>query len=188
MAANLIGEDIKLMRKRYDEALVLQGIPVKYQYPNMAGVNAQGEPLADAYSSMLDTHIFFEGNPKVKTFKRFGWVVENNQDLPFLIHCSFNLPHLQKDSLFRISGQYSELPDRVFRVTEITYDIQAPDHLVCQVVPVYDEQAVGYTKKEVEKKFNTSNHFMKQEVDYRGNYQRTQEDTDPNFKGTKGGN
>lgn len=182
MAVNLIGEDIKLVRKRYDEALQLQGIPVKYQYPNMAEVNDQGEPLADAYSSMIDTHIFFEGNPKVKTFKRYGWVVENNEDLPFLIHCSFNLPHLQKDSLFRIAGQYSELPDRVFRVTELTYDLQAPDHIVCQVIPVYDEQAVGFTKKEVEKKFDKSNYFIKQDVDYRGNYQRTQDDKDLNFK------
>ena len=182
MAVNLIGADIKLIRDRYDEALKMRGIPVKYQYPLMAGVNAQGEPVADAYSSMIDTYIFFDGNPKVKTFKRLGWVVENNDELPFLIHCSFHLEHLQKDSLFRISGQYSELPDRVFRVTELTYDIASPDHIVCQVIPVYDEQAVGYTKKEVERKFDTSNHFLKADVDYRGNYPRTQEDGDFKFK------
>lgn len=181
MAVNLIGEDIKLIRKRYDEALQMQGIPVKYQYPLRAETNSQGEPVSDSLSEMIDTHIFFEGNPKVKTFKRYGWVVENNQDLPFLIHCSFNLKHLQKDSIFRMSGQYSELPDRIFRVTEITYDLQAPDHLVCQVIPVYDDQAVGYTKKEVEKKFNTSNHFLKPNTDYRGDYHKTKEDTDLNF-------
>ncbi len=186
MAINLIGPDIKLMRKRYDEALKLQGIPVKYQYPHKAESNAQGEPLIDSYSEMVDTFIFFEGNPKVKTFKRYGWVVENNQDLPFLIHCSFHLPHVQKDSLFRIAGQYSELPERVFRVTEITYDLQAPDHIVCQVIPVYDEQAVGYTKKEVQKKFDTSNHFLKPKLDYRGDYHNTQEDNDPNFHGSSG--
>lgn len=186
MAVNLIGDDIRLLRSRYDEALQLQGVPVKYQYPLKAGSNAQGEPLADSYSEMIDTYIFFDGNPKVKTFKRYGWVVENNQDLPFLIHCSFHLPHLQKDSLFRIAGQYSELPERVFRVTEITYDIQAPDHLICQVVPVYDEQAVGYTKKEVEKKFDTSNHFIKPTIDYRGNYHTTRQDTDDNFPRKEG--
>ena len=181
MAVNLIGDDIKLMRKRYDEALVMQGIPVTYQYPLMAETNAQGEPLIDSYSEYIDTHIFFEGNPKVKTFKRYGWVVENNEDLPFLIHCSFNLEHLQKDSVFRIAGQYSELPDRVFRVTELTYDIQAPDHIVCQVIPVYDDQITGYTEKEVKKKFNKSSHFIRQEVDYRGDYHKTAEDRDPNF-------
>lgn len=187
MAVNLIGPDIKLLRDRYDEALVLQGIPVKYQHPHLATSNEQGEPVIDSYSEMIDTHIFFDGNPKVKTFKRYGWVVENNQDLPFLIHCSFNLPHLQKDSLFRIAGQYSELPDRVFRVTELTYDLVAADHIVCQVIPVYDDQPVGYTKKEVEKTFNTSNHFLKQNVDYRGNYPTTAEDRDPNFTGQKRG-
>lgn len=181
MAVNLIGDDIRLLRVRYDEALQLQGVPVKYQYPLKAGSNAQGEPVADSYSEMIDTHIFFDGNPKVKTFKRYGWVVENDQNLPFLIHCSFHLPHVQKDSLFRIAGQYSEMPERVFRVTEITYDLACPDHIVCQVIPVYDEQAVGYTKKEVEQKFTTSNHFLKPTLDYRGNYHNTQQDMDMNF-------
>lgn len=170
---NLIGSDIKLMRRRYDEALKLQGIPCKYQFPVLAASNEQGEPEIDSYSTMIDTFIFFDDNPKVKTFKRYGWVVENDENLPFLIHCSFNLEHLQKDSLFRMSGQYTELPDRVFRVTEITYDIQAPDHLVCQVIPVYDKQAVGRTRKEISNTFNSSNHFIKQDVDYRGQYYDT---------------
>lgn len=186
MAINLIGPDILLMRKRYDEALEMQGIPVSYQYPHKPGSNAEGEPVIDSYSEIIPTHIFFDGNPKVKTFKRYGWVVENDKELPFLIHCSFNLPNLQKDSLFRIAGQYSGLPERVFRVTEISYDLQCADHLVCQVVPVYDEQAVGYTKKEVQKKFDKSNHFLKPKLDYRGEYHTTKEDTDPNFRGPNG--
>lgn len=176
MVNNLVGQDIKLHRKRYDEALALRGIPVKYQFPNLAESNSQGEPVIDSYSEYIETSIFFEGNPKAKTFKRFGWVVENSEELPFLIHCSFNLPHVQKDSIFRISGQYSELPDRVFRVTEISYDLQAPDHLVCKVIPVYEDQIVGRTKKEVEKQYTTSNHFLKQDVDYRGNYYTTREE------------
>ena len=99
-----------------------------------------------------------------------GWVVENDKELPFLIHCSFNLPNLQKDSVFRISGQYADVDERVFRVTEISYDLQAADHLVCQVVPVYEKQIVGRTDKEIERTFNKSNHFMKSPNDYRGQY------------------
>lgn len=176
MSINLIGPDIKLMRDRYDEALAMHGIPTTYQYPNLAASNAQGETVVDSYSDYIETHIFFEGNPKIKTFKRYGWVVENDTDLPFLIHCSFNLSNMQRDCIFRIAGQYSELPDRIFKVTEISMDMQAPDHLVCQVVPVYDEKPVGRTDKEISNTFNTSNHFLKQPVDYRGHYHTTQED------------
>ena len=165
---NLIGKDIELMRDRYDEALELQGIPCKYQFPFLPGSNVEGEPEIDSYSTMIDTYIFFDGTPKVKTFRRYGWVVENSEDLPFLIHCSWNLPQVQKDSLFRLSGQYTNLPDRVFRVTEITYDAQAPDHLICQVIPVYESQAVGRTRKEVQNTFSTSNYFLKSNTDYRG--------------------
>ena len=167
---NLIGEDIKLMRARYDEALQLQGIPCIYQYPAFADTNKQGETVVDSYSDEITTHVFFDGSPKVKTFKRYGWVVENDKELPFLLHCSFNLPHMQRDSIFRIKGQYTELPDRIFKVTEITYDLQAPDHLVCQVVPVYDKNIVGRTPVEVKQTFNKSNHFLNRNVDYRGDY------------------
>lgn len=167
---NLIGDDIKLMRARYDEALKLRGVPCKYMFPILPDTNNQGESVVDSYSLAEDTFIFFEGSPKVKTFKRYGWVVANDENLPFLIHCSFNLQKVQRDSLFKIAGQYTELPERVFRVTEISYDIQAPDHIVCQVVPVYEKQVVGRTQKEVEQTFNTSEHFIKQPIDYRGNY------------------
>lgn len=173
MLNNLIGRDIELYRKRYDEALNLQGIPCTYQFPLMPETNVQGESVIDSYSEPVDTFIFFDGNPKVKTFKRYGWVVENNQDLPFLVHCSWNLPHVQRDSIFRISGQYADIPDRVFRVTEISYDMQAPDHLICQIIPVYDKQIVGRTQTEIKQTFNKSNHFLKQEVDYRGNVYST---------------
>lgn len=168
MSMHLIQDDIKLMRLRYDEALTMQGIPCKYQFPNLPDTNVQGESVVDSYSEEMNTHVFFDGSPKVKTFRRYGWVVENDKDLPFLIHCSFNLPHVQKDSIFRISGQYADIPDRVFRVTEITYDLQAPDHLICQIVPVYDKQIVGRTPKEVANTYNKSNRFLQQDVDYRG--------------------
>lgn len=176
MAINLIGQDIKLMRNRYDEALVLQGVPCKYQYPLMAEANTSGDPVVEAYSDIISTHVFFDGSPKMKTFKRYGWVVENDSNLPFLIHCSFNLPHVQKDSIFTIGGQYSELPDRVFRVTEITQDIQAPDHIVCQVVPVYGDNIVGRTMPETRHQYTSSNYFLQDPVDYRGQYPTTKSD------------
>ena len=83
---------------------------------------------------------------------------------------------MQRDSIFRIAGMYAEIPDRMFRVTEITYDLQTPDHLVCQVIPAYDEKIVGRTEVEVKQTFSSSNHFFKQETDYRGNYHMTKEE------------
>jgi len=169
MSNHLIGPDIKIARKRYDEALQMQGIGAKYQFPNLAKPNEQGEPEIDSYSEPMDTHIFFEGNPKVKTFKRYGWVVDNDKDLPFLIHCSWNLPKVQKDSIFSMSGLYSEVTERKFRVTEITYDMMAPDHIICQVVPIANGQPItGRTRKEVAQTFNKSSHFIKTNTDYRG--------------------
>lgn len=177
MLNSLIQSDILLMRSRYDEALELQGIPCKYQYPNLASTNSQGDVVVDSYSDMIDTHIFFDGNPKVKTIKRYGWVVANSDELPFLIHCSWNLPKVQKDSVFRMAGLYSEVKDRIFRVTAISYDLQCADHIVAQVVPCYDEKYLtGRTDKEIAQTFNKSSHFLKSNSDYRGEPYKVKED------------
>ena len=176
MSVHIVGSDIEIMRKYYDEALQMRGVPCKYQFPLMAGSNVQGETVVDSLSDIINTHIFFDGSPKMKTFKRYGWVVENDKELPFLIHCSFNLPSLQKDCIFALAGHYTGVPDRKFRVTELTCDLEAPDHMICQVVPVYGDNAVGRTEKEVEKTFNRSNHFLKSNTDYRGEYHKTAEE------------
>lgn len=173
VSSHIIGEDITILRDYYDEALQMQGVPAKYQYPLFAESNNQGEPVIDSYSDFIPCFVFFEDNPKIKTYRRYGWVVENSENLPFLLHCSFHTPKLQKDSVFRISGQYSEVEDRIFRVTEISYDLQCPDHLVCKVVPCYEEQITGRTKTEVATTFDKSNHFLKpaeETTDYKGNY------------------
>ena len=169
---NLIHSDVKIMRDYYDDALLMLGIPAKYQYPIFPDTNVHGEPVIDHYSVSQDVYIFFEGSPKIKTFKRLGWVVANDEDIPFLIHCSFNLQHLQKDCIFQLSGQYSEVPDRKFRVTELSTDLQCPDHVICQVVPIYKDgiKSVGRTRKELDLLYNKSNRFIKNDVDYRGNY------------------
>ena len=102
-------------------------------------------------------------------FSRSAISSDFSEDLPFLIHCSWDLPKVQKDSIFSIAGEYSELPERKFRVTEISYDLQAPDHLVCQIVPIANGQSiVGKTRKEIAQTFNKSNHFLKENTDYRG--------------------
>lgn len=171
MSNHLIGPDVQLMRKRYNEALKMLGVEAKFQFPNLAKANEQGEPEIDSYSEPIPTHVFFESSPKVKTFKRFGWVVDGDKNLPFLIHCSWDLPKLQKDCIFSIAGEYTELPERQFRVTELSYDLQAPDHLVCQIVPVAAGQPItGRTKREIQQTFNKSNHFLKENTDYRGQY------------------
>lgn len=174
---NLIGPDILLMRSRYDEALKLRGIPAKYQHPLNPTTNESGDTIIDMYSPEEDVYIFLESNPKVKTLKRLGWVVDTQKDqLPMIIHVSWNTKNLQRDSIFSFSGLYANIPDRKFRVTEITYDLECPDHLVCKVVPVYDNNIVGRTDKEVAQTFNKSNKFIRNTADYRGDTYETAED------------
>lgn len=169
MANHLIGNDILLMRKRYNEALEQQGQPCTYQFPNFAKSNDQGESEIDSYSEPMDTYVFLDGNPKVKTYKRYGFVADNDADLVPLLHCSWDLPNVQKDSIFTYAGLYSGLEPRKYRVIDITYDAMCADHLICRVVLIANGQPiVGRTKKEIAQTFNTSNHFLKNEVDYRG--------------------
>lgn len=96
MSQNLVQEDIKLMRDRYDEALEMLGIPAKYQFPNIPDSNLYGEPVIDSYSVPEDVYIFFESAPKLKTFKRLGWVVEMMGIFHFLFIVVFIYPNSRR--------------------------------------------------------------------------------------------
>ena len=56
-------------------------------------------------------------------------------------------------------------------------DMQAPDHIIVQVVPVYEKQTVGRTTHEIKTTFNTSNHFLNPNADYRGSDYIPREET-----------
>ena len=75
MSHNLISKDVKVMRQYYDDALKMQGIPAKYQYPSYVDTNAQGEPVIDHYSVPEDTYIFFDGAPNSRHSNGLdGWL------------------------------------------------------------------------------------------------------------------
>lgn len=48
------------MRKRYDEALSMQGIKCSYQFPNISGSDDRGQPVIDSYSQPEEVYIFLK--------------------------------------------------------------------------------------------------------------------------------
>ena len=62
-------------------------------------------------------------------------------------------------------------------MTELSYDMQAPDHIVCKVIQVYEQQTVGKTDHEIAQQFNKSNYFLKPNTDYTGRQYNTKTET-----------
>jgi hypothetical protein len=163
-------EEVEYLRACYDEALELQGVPCEYQYPLKNDFNVHGEQAADAFSEVIHTFVGIETEPKIATLRKLGWVVENDSDLPFLLHVSFGLPELQKGCKFMFAGLHTNLPAREFVVERMTMPFQAPDHMIVEVIPQYDKKNGGIAedKKEVEKMLDREELFFTESTDYRG--------------------
>jgi len=157
-------QEVTYLRNQFSEAVKQLGVPFKYQYPLGNNVDRYNQPAPDGYSIEYDVYGIFDGEPKLKTYKNLGWVVETSDNLPFLIHVPFDTPHIQKGSLFKTSGLLTGIAERVFQVTELTTNLMCPDHVVCQIVPLVGNTAprVAETRKEVAKKNSEPRRFMRE--------------------------
>lgn len=134
---SLISErEVDYLRKQFNETVMQLGVLFKYQYPLGNDVDDFAQPAPDGYSEELDVYGIFDGEPKLKTYRNLGWVVEKSDNLPFLIHIPFDTKGIQKGALFKISGQLTGIEARVFQVVELTTGLVCPDHIVCQIVPL----------------------------------------------------
>lgn len=134
---SLISErEVDYLRRQFKETVLQLGVLFKYQYPLGNNLDDFAQPAPDGYSKELDVYGIFDGEPKLKTYRNLGWVVEKNDNLPFLIHIPFDTEHIQRGALFKIDGQFTGIEARVFQVTELTTGLVCPDHIVCQIVPL----------------------------------------------------
>lgn len=162
---SLIREDeVMYLRRQFNETVKHLGILFKYQYPLGNNLDDFSQPSPDGYSRELEVYGIFDGEPKLKTYKNLGWVVEKGDNLPFLIHIPFDTERIQKGALFKISGQITGIEERIFQVTEISTGLVCPDHIVCQIVPLVGNTPprTAETRKDVARKNSEPRRFMRE--------------------------
>lgn len=128
--------EVDYLRKQFNETVKQLGVLFKYQYPLGNNIDDFAQPAPDGYSEELDVYGIFDGEPKLKTYRNLGWVVEKSDNLPFLIHIPFDTKRIQKGALFKTAGQLTGIEPRVFQVVELTAGLVCPDHIICQIVPL----------------------------------------------------
>lgn len=132
----IVPAEIDYLRKQFNFTVLQVGVEFLYRYPLNNDVDAYNQPAPDGYSEAMPVYGIFDGEPKLKTYKNLGWVVEKSDNLPFLIHIPYDTPHIQRGCLFESSGQITAIKPRVFQVTELSTGLVCPDHIVCQIVPL----------------------------------------------------
>lgn len=163
---SLISEtEVEYLREQFNCTVMQLGVLFKYQYPLGNNLDDFNQPAPDGYSKEYDVYGIFDGEPKLKTYKNLGWVVEKGDNLPFLIHVPFNTPHIQKNALFTIDGQLTGIKPRIFQVTELTTGLVCPDHIVCQIVPLVGNTRpkTAESRQEIAEKNSTPRRFMKEQ-------------------------
>lgn len=161
---SLISEqEVNYLRSQFKEAVKQLGVPFRYQFPLGNNLDDFAQPAPDGYSNELEIYGIFDGEPKLKTYRNLGWVVEKSDNLPFLIHIPFDTPNIQKGALFKTSGQITGIKERVFQVTELTTGLVCPDHIVCQIVPLVGNTPprTAETRRDIAKKNAEPRRFLK---------------------------
>ena len=161
----IVSAEVEYMRKQFKATVVQLGVLFKYRYPLNNNVDNYNQPAPDGYSTESDVYGIFEGEPKLKTYRNLGWVVEKSDNLPFLIHIPFDTPHIQKGCLFKTDGQITGIEPRLFQVTELTTSLICPDHIICQIVPLVGNTApkTAETRRDIAKKNSQPRRFMKEQ-------------------------
>ena len=157
--------EVDYLRRQFEETVKQLGILFKYQYPLGNDVDSFAQPAPDGYSTEREVYGIFDGEPKLKTYRNLGWVVEKSDNLPFLIHVPFNTERLQRGALFKIAGQLTGIEERIFQVTELTTGLVCPDHIVCQIVPLAGNTPprTAETRREVALKNKEPRRFMRED-------------------------
>ena len=132
----IVPAEIEYMRRMFKFTVEQVGVQFLYRYPLNNDVDSYNQPAPDGYSERMSIFGIFDGEPKLKTYKDLGWVAEKNDNLPFLIHVPFDVPHIQAGCLFESDGQITGIKPRLFQVKELSTPLVCPDHIVCQIVPL----------------------------------------------------
>lgn len=159
----IVEREIEYLRRQFRFAVEQLGVQFMYRYPLNNDIDKFNQPAPDGYSEKIPVYGVFEGEPKLKTYKNLGWVVEKNDSLPFLIHVPFDTPHIQRGCLFEIDGQITSIESRLFQVTELTTGLVCPDHIICQIVPLVGNSRplTQETERDIAKKNSEPRRFLK---------------------------
>lgn len=158
----IASREVEYLRQQFKQTVEQIGVCFKYQYPLGNNLDDFAQPDPDGYSEELNVYGIFDGEPKLKTYRNLGWVVEKSDNLPFLIHIPFDTKNIQKNALFEISGQITGIKERVFQVTELSTALVCPDHIICQIVPLVGNTLPrsAETRRDIAKKNAQPRRFM----------------------------
>lgn len=159
----IVANEIEYLRRQFKFAVEQIGVQFMYRYPLNNAIDVFNQPAPDGYSERIPIYGVFEGEPKLKTYRNLGWVVEKSDNLPFLIHIPFDTPHIQRGCLFEIDGQITSIESRLFQVTELSTGLVCPDHIICQIVPLVGNSRplTQETERDIAKKNSEPRRFLK---------------------------
>lgn len=157
----LLGSDIKLHRKWFEEFVVLYGIQTYYRAPKAGKSYTTYTEIESNYDEPLQVGVIFDEHPTQQTMKKIGWVSEL-QEAPPIMHVPYDLVGLQQGALFYIPSGLDNAPARLFRVTKLTNGIVYPASITCQVAPEFENT---YSTEQTNYKRSSFNHLA-QEDDY----------------------
>ena len=134
----LLGKDIKLFRKYFDEMVKLIGIQVIYRAPRKDKTWTTFAEITSNYQDPLVIGAIFDSHPDQRTLKKIGWVSELEENSS-IIHIAYDTPDIQQGALFIVPSGLDDGKGRLFRCVKLTNSIIYPASITCEIVPEYED-------------------------------------------------
>ncbi|MBP3582054.1 MAG: hypothetical protein J6J33_04815 [Clostridia bacterium] len=138
----LLGNDIKLYRKYFDEMVNLIGIKVGYRSPKPDKHYTTYAEIESNYNPLIEIGCIFDEHPTQQTLKKMGWVSELSPSAS-LIHIAYDTPNIQQGALFILPSGIDDAKGRLFRVVKLSNGVVYPASLTCELVPEYEDTYVN---------------------------------------------
>lgn len=136
----LINSDAELLRHFFKEAAKLRGIQVLYQYPIDMTFSKYAEEDPRGYSEFEEIDVIFEENPNIRTLKRYNWITEDRQEVPYMCHFCYDTKKLSKGCRIQIPSPTEDGGGRLFVVTDIRTSLEYPEAWTCKLAPVFHKK------------------------------------------------
>lgn len=127
--------NIQLHRVYFKQMVRLIGINVLYRAPREDKDYTKYGELDTNYYEPIQVGVIYQDHPDQKTAKKMGWNAELSEGSTLIV-VPYDLPKIQKGSLFIIPSGLDNTEGRVFKVLNMKVTAIYPSEITCELGPV----------------------------------------------------
>lgn len=165
-------KELKYFRKQFVQSAKLQGRIGKLYQVREFKVNGTDQDYD--YEKPVEVAYHINTNPSRKYLTKYGWQVEDNEELPIIVILTYydlknNKVNIDEGAILEISGKHTieenDIITERFKITEMRTDLEM-NQAVCKVTPDRLEQIENVKVMKTKEDPNLDNVYIRRKIVY----------------------